>query len=94
MVIAWFLFASTGIIIARYCKNLLPDKKFCGVQFWFTLHRPIMVMVPVLSIIALLIILSAVDWKWMETEEKLEFTHSIFGIVAIGFAFFQVSSNC
>ena len=47
-------------------------------------------MVPVTSIIALLVILAGIDWEWIETEDKVEFTHSIFGIVAISFAFIQV----
>lgn len=90
MVIAWMLFASTGIFIARYYKFLLPTKKVCGGQVWFALHRPIMVSVLLLSIISLIVILADQEWKWIETTETLNFTHSIFGMAAIGLAFLQV----
>ena len=90
MVIAWILFASTGILVARYYKHLLPSKMYCGVKFWFVLHRPIMISVPVLSLIAFLVILSDLDWQWVETSEQLNFAHSIFGIVTISLSIIQV----
>ncbi len=90
MVIAWMLFASTGILFARYYKYLFTRRKFFGLDFWFVIHRPIMVFVLVFSIIALLVILSQLDWKWISTDRKVAFTHSIFGIFAIIFAFIQV----
>ena len=30
------------------------------------------------------------NWRWIDLEDKLEFTHSIFGILAISLAIFQV----
>lgn len=50
-----------------------------------------MAFVLLLSIIALLVILAHLDWKWISEEEPLQFTHSIFGIAAIGLSFIQVS---
>jgi hypothetical protein len=92
MVVAWVLFASTGILFARYYKFLLKEKNILGSKFWFVIHRPVMLLVPVISIIALLVILAKLDWKWVSAkEDKTAFAHSIFGIVAIGLAFFQVN---
>lgn len=89
MVIAWLFFATTGILTARYYKYLLPNVKLFKLDFWFNIHRPFMLFVPVLSIISLLIILSQLNWKWVEIESKAGFAHSIFGIAAIGFSFIQ-----
>ena len=90
MIIAWMLFASTGILFARYYKYLYPNIKLCGVQFWFLMHRPIMLLVPILSIISFLIILSQLDWFWVLSSIPVAFTHSIFGIIAIIFSIIQV----
>ena len=68
----------------------MPEKKVCGVQIWFTIHRPIMISSLIFSLISFLVILSELDWKWVTTSQPATFAHSIFGIVSIGFAFFQV----
>ena len=91
MIIAWILFASTGIIVARYFKFLLPDVKLCKVKFWFLLHRPLMVCVPLISIAAFIIILWGVGWAWVPLQDDtIIFSHSIFGIVTISFSIIQV----
>ena len=90
MVIAWMFFASTGIFIAWYCRHLLPSKKLCGTKVWFGLHRPIMLLVPILTLTGFLVILADLDWKWVQTTPAKNFTHSIFGIVAMGLGFLQV----
>ena len=77
----------------RYYKYLLPNTKLCGVKFWFVVHRPAMICVPIISIISFLIILSDENWTWIPLDEPAVFAHSIFGIVAIGFSFFQVFSK-
>lgn len=57
MIIAWIFLASTGIIVARYHKNLLSTKKMCGVQYWFVIHRPFMVIATLVTIASFIIIL-------------------------------------
>ena len=93
MIFSWMVFASTAILTARYFKFMLPDKTICGTKIWFTIHRPLMILTLTLSIISLLIILSYVNWTWIMTSKPVNFTHSIFGIVVIGLAFFQVTTN-
>lgn len=90
MVIAWLLLASTGILFARYYKHIFPNTKPFGIQIWFHIHRPFMIATEVLSIIALLIILSDLGWKWVSSQLKVAFAHSILGILTICFAFIQV----
>lgn len=90
MVIAWIFFASTGILLARNYKYLFPNAKLCGLEFWFVIHRPFMIIVSLISITAFIVILSELDWKWVTTDEPLNFAHSIFGIVAIGLPIIQV----
>jgi|LakMenEpi03Aug12_release.lakeMendotaPanAssembly.Ray.scaffolds.fasta_scaffold6016163_1 hypothetical protein len=58
MIIAWVMLVSTGIVSARYAKDVLADRRLFGVKLWFIFHWPIMVFAFVLSIISLLVILS------------------------------------
>lgn len=90
MIIAWLFCASTGIIIARHFKFLFPTKKICDLKIWFVVHRPLMILVAVISIVAFIVILAYKEWSWLDTEDAVAFTHSIFGIVTIGLAVLQV----
>ena len=90
MVIAWVLFATTGILIARYYRFLAPNSEICGVSLWFVLHRLIMLVSTSLSIAGFLIILSQLNWNWVSMNNKYIFSQSIFGIVAIGISVLQV----
>lgn len=91
MVIAWVFFASIGMIIARFYKDLLPNVRVRGVAFWFVLHAPLMILVPIFSIIALVIILVDLQGQWVIPEDKIAFIHSIFGIITIILSIIQVT---
>lgn len=74
-----------------YYKYLYPDKLICGVQFWFTVHRSVMIITVILSIVAFILALAFKEWSWINPEDpSTHLVHSIFGIIAIGVAFFQV----
>jgi hypothetical protein len=90
MVIAWVFFASVGMIVARYYKDLLPTIRVRGVAFWFVLHVPLMFMVPVFSVIALILILVELNGQWVDPEDRVKFIHSVFGIVTIIMTIVQV----
>ena len=90
MVIAWVLFATTGILIARYYKFLASNSEMCGVSLWFFLHRPMMLIATSLSVAGFVIILSQLNWNWVSMNNKYAFSHSICGIVAIGISVLQV----
>merc|ERR1719468_69793 len=49
-----------------------------------------MFFVAIFNLIGLLVILSDLDWKWVSIDKPLHFTHSIFGIVAMGLIYFQL----
>ncbi len=90
MVIAWIFFSTTGIILARYYKDLLPNMECFNIAFWFHIHRPFMILASVISIVAFIVILAYLDWSWTGLDDPVCFTHSIFGIVTIGFSVIQV----
>ena len=76
----------------RYYKYICPEVKLMKLQFWFFIHRPLMISVSIVSIISFLIILSR-DWKWVTTDsDKTNFSHSITGILTISFSIVQVST--
>src|SRR5690606_2722794 len=93
MVIAWIFMSSTGILIARYYKFIFPNEKLFRLDLWFTVHRPLMMCVPMCSIAALILILADLEWQWVRTERPIQFAHSIFGIVAIALSIIQVHIN-
>lgn len=82
-IISWILFASTGIIVARYFKGLYENLKPCKVNVWFFLHRPIMIMVALLSVVSFAFILSYKNWKWIPSLNKKAFIHSLCGIFTL-----------
>jgi hypothetical protein len=91
MVIAWMGFASTGILIARYFKFIFQNRNIFKMQIWFAIHFPLMVSVPIISLVSFLIILSYVNWQWLQvTDSTVMFVHSIFGIFTLGLSFIQV----
>lgn len=92
MIIAWMLFAPTGILIARYFKFIFQKLTLFNTQIWFLIHFPLMASVVIISIVAFLIILSNANWQWvsLKSDPVFIFVHSIFGILAISLAFIQV----
>jgi hypothetical protein len=91
MIISWMLFASTGILIARYFKFMLPNFKLCNLDFWFILHRPIMISVTIISVLGFISILWHSNWQWVSLSNSvIVFVHSIFGIVTICLSIVQV----
>lgn len=76
-----------------YYKYLFPDRTMGGLQFWFVIHRSVMILVCFFSIASFVLILAFKKWSWIDYSLKLNFSHSIFGIVSIGLVFFQVKFN-
>ncbi len=89
MIFTWILFVSTGILVARYFKTSWPDQKIFGKPIWFVVHLVLMSTVAVLTIIAFILILVYENGTWIPQDEKLEFAHSIIGILVIIFAIIQ-----
>ena len=53
-----------------------------------------MVFAPICSIISFIVILADFKWKWIELTDVqvVNFAHSIFGIVVVGFSIIQVNN--
>ncbi len=95
MVFAWIFFASNAIILARYYRRLLPSKHICGYPVWFPFHFFCAILTAACSLSAFLVILAEKKWNWLSTTNSVNFSHSIVGIIGIGFAFMQfVYSLC
>ncbi|RNA44203.1 ferric-chelate reductase 1 -like protein [Brachionus plicatilis] len=74
MAFSWMFLSTLGILFARYYKYLGKNKTLCGVQIWFVFHRPLML---------------ATNWKWTSSQVKINFAHSIIGILTIGISVIQ-----
>lgn len=90
MIIAWMLLASTGILFARYYKFIFPETKIDGVAFWFFIHRLVMILVPVISLVAFVLIFAQLKWHWIHIGFTPEFTHSFAGAATIVLSLIQV----
>ncbi|CAF1516186.1 unnamed protein product, partial [Didymodactylos carnosus] len=94
MIITWIVIVSTGIIVARYFKNIPlmsnTNKNVCGETIWFAVHRGLMSSAAILTILAFLFILIYKQGSWVTyAKNSKEFEHSIIGIIIVCFAFLQ-----
>jgi uncharacterized membrane protein len=64
--------------------------KIINMPIWFNVHRTFMILVPVISIISFLVILSFEQWSWVDQSNQLNFAHSIIGMITIGFSIIQM----
>jgi len=94
MIFAWIIFASTGILLARYGRLLrFADKsKLFGAAIWFQMHRAILILAAVTTLVGLLLVLindnnHAVSHN---RNQNLLGAHQVFGYIVIGCAMFQV----
>jgi hypothetical protein len=87
MIVSWIFLAPIGIFIARYYKSLLSRKKS---QFWFFIHRVVLVFATLLSIAAFILVLADQSWTWASYQNGISFAHSITGIITIALAVVQV----
>ena len=93
MLIAWMLSVPIGVIFARYFKFIFPDFNTCSVQFWFFVHRPLMISVPVISVIAFILALAGASWSWVSSSSTIPLAHSIIGIFVVIFSIAQVNNK-
>lgn len=71
-------------------KFIFPNKRICGSSIWLAVHRTLMLMVPILSVTAFIVMLANLNWSWTKPSKILQFIHSLFGIAAIGLSIIQV----
>ncbi|XP_062595577.1 putative ferric-chelate reductase 1 [Saccostrea cucullata] len=64
MVLAWMVFSSVGLLIARYFKSQWSERTILGQKVWFQVHRGCMVLVLLFTVISFfIIILSAGKYR-------------------------------
>ena len=61
----------------------------CNVDFWFAMHRPIMMTVPVLSVAGFIAIFYYKNWTWVSSIAPINFAHSITGIITVALSVVQ-----
>ena len=70
----------------------MEPEKISGLPFWFFLHRPIMILVTLITLTSFVVILADTNWKWVAASDStsVKFTHSIFGIITVCLTIVQV----
>lgn len=94
MVISWILLASTGILFARYGRNLRigTNRKMMGDWIWFQIHRSIQCLVSVATLLGFFLILVEEKGKWVtvNSDGPRIFAHSILGVIIVCCTLLQV----
>ncbi|XP_072023870.1 putative ferric-chelate reductase 1 [Amphiura filiformis] len=84
MVAAWILFASLGITLARFYKNIWPNQHICGKPVWFVMHVLFMTLTLMCTVTAFVIIFIQ-KRRFLEFSEDLSgllrFLHAVLGTV-------------
>ena len=94
MIFAWIVFASTGILLARYGRLLrFGDKsKLFGADIWFQMHRSILILATITTLVGLLLVLIKGDNEAVarNRDQNRLTAHQVFGYIIIGSAMLQV----
>ncbi|CAF1575699.1 unnamed protein product, partial [Adineta steineri] len=67
MILAWMVFASTGILFARYGRSLKlgSRRQLLGKAVWFQIHRFLLSLTPILTLLGFLLILVHAGGQWI-----------------------------
>ena len=93
MILAWMVFGSTGILIARYGRSLRLGnrRQFLGKAVWFQTHRFLLSITPLLTLLGFLFMLVRNGGAWVNPSVSLvRFVHSIFGGIVVGCSMVQI----
>jgi hypothetical protein len=94
MILAWILFASIGMLFARYYKFILPKVVVHKTNFWFLVHRPLMTLVAILTVIGFILILADLGGSWVDNDiSDATYAHAMFGIFTVIFVIIQVKQT-
>jgi len=93
-VIAWMVFAPTGIFIARYGRFLQigSRRKLLGDSIWFQVHRLALALAAIATLLGFFIILAETQsaWEDLNADGPLLYAHSIMGVTIVGLATIQI----
>lgn len=93
MIVGWMVFGSTGILFARYGRSLRfgVRRQFLGKALWFQIHRFLLSLTPLLTLLGFFFILVFSGGKWVNFQISiLRFVHSILGGTIVCCAIIQV----
>jgi hypothetical protein len=85
MVIAWMIFASTGILFARYGRTLHIGErtKILGEIVWFQVHRFALCTAALSTLVGFFLILAQAEGQWVDVNAGSLFAHSILGMIIV-----------
>jgi hypothetical protein len=93
MILSWMFFGSTGILFARYGRSLRlgTRRQLLGKAVWFQIHRFLLSVTPLLTLLGFFIILVRFGGTWADPKiSLLRFIHSIFGGIIVCCTILQV----
>lgn len=89
MIFTWIFVVSNGILISRYFRRIEFEGHIGSLISWFEIHRILMSLASVTTLLGFFFIFTALQGNWVETNWNCAFVHSILGIVVIGLTFSQ-----
>lgn len=94
MIFAWIVFVSTGILLARYGRDLHfgDNTKLFGADIWFQMHRSILILAAVTTLVGLIIVLTKGDNEAVSRnrDQNRLTAHQVFGYIIIASVLLQV----
>ncbi|CAF2406050.1 unnamed protein product [Rotaria sp. Silwood2] len=94
MILAWIVFASAGILFARYGRRIRfgDTSKLFGADIWFQMHRSIVILAAITILVGLIIILAKGENESVQRnrDEQRVKAHSALGFIVIGCTLLQV----
>ncbi|CAF1220039.1 unnamed protein product [Rotaria magnacalcarata] len=95
MIFTWIVFASTGILFARYGRLLHfgEKRKILGADVWFQFHRAILIVAAVTTLTGFILVLAKGDNETVsKNRDKNRLTaHSILGYIIVASVLVQVA---
>ena len=87
MVLAWMVFASTGILFARYGRSIRlgSRRQLLGKALWFQMHRFLLSLSPLFTLLGFFFILVFAHGQWIDprSSDIRVFLHSVFGGIIV-----------
>ena len=87
MLLAWMVFASTGILFARYGRSIRLGnrRQLLGKALWFQIHRFLLSLNPLFTLLGFFFIIVFARGRWVDprTYDMRLFLHSVFGGIIV-----------
>ena len=90
MIVTWIFIVSTGMVISRYFKDTWKHACICGTAAWFDVHRLLMSLAAILTLVGFFIIIVFRQGTWVTRDWTRAYAHSIAGALVIGLVYCQL----